>query len=190
MNILVGQPWQYSLAMASSLYLSLLTLAMMICLLMPINKARSTLGYSLIIIVITAAYLVISHYTHIMSSNLLTHTPPPQLKNAIQYPYGAAILIPAYISYIGPTIASFIIYSILKDRLLKFSALKNALILAALIMTMHAGMFSIVQMLYSQGNVLYRIFYYGQFLWEYAALGIFTAYAFKFSPKITVYSRG
>ena len=110
-----------------------------------------------------------------------------QIPNAeaitFQVPYGMNVLIPAYITYIEPTIASFVVFYLIKDRLLGLSTLTKGFILGGIIITLHAGIYSILQIIYSEGNIFYRTFYYGQFLWEYLALGFLTVYSFAFFQK-------
>ena len=123
----------------------------------------------------TFPFIFVGEAAKVLLNPLFAATPQIAL-NAIQPPYGLNILMPAYISYLEPAIASFIVFYIIKDKLISFSIFAKGIIFGAIIAAIHAGIYSIVQIVYSEGNLFYRIFYYGQFLWEYFALGMLTAY--------------
>ena len=47
-------------------------------------------------------------------------------------PYGMNILIPAYITFIEPTVATFIVYTLIKDRLSEFSTILKGFIMGGI----------------------------------------------------------
>lgn len=77
------------------------------------------------------------------------------------------------------TVASFITFCILeRSRKLPSSTLVKGLILTGLIIMLRVDI-PLRDIQNSEGNYLYRVFYYGQPVWEYFLLGILIAYFFK-----------
>lgn len=185
MNVLVGNSWQYQILQAIPTYLIFLSLSSFICLLAAlalIKKTYQPLRIMLFAILATILFILVGNGAKALLAPLLPFIPNTEL-NAIQPPYGLNILIPAYVTYLEPTLASFILFYLIKEKLLPFNTLVKGLILGGIIAALHAGIYSIIQIVYSKGDLFYRIFYYGQFLWEYLALGILTAYSYTLFTK-------
>jgi len=179
MQIVCGTPWTYQILVDLPHYLSFLSISFIVCIF--VQSASETkhfklLKYVALTILGIALMSVVKIINHALLVPLLAHMPQPL--SGPQVPYGANILIPAYITYLEPTIASFIVFYLIKDKLSTYSTMTNGFIMGAIIITIHGGIFSILQIACSTGNIFYRIFYYGQFLWEYLALGLLTAYSF------------
>lgn len=181
MNVLVGNSWHYQVLLAIPTYLRYVILSILINLFaITVAKERldQLLPYILLAIIATFLFIAVGNITTRLLTSLIAHA--PNLESAgIQPPYGLNILIPSYLTHLEPTIAAFIVFYLIKNKLSVFNTLAKGLILGGIIAIIHAGLYSIIQIVYSEGNLLYRILYYGQFLWEYFTLGILTAYSFK-----------
>lgn len=127
--------------------------------------------------ILTAVYILTGKAVKSLLEPLTSHM-PLAITDIKQPPYGAGVLPPAYTTYLELTIAAFIIFNLIKHKLTKLSTFMKGIVLGILISMLHAGIYSIVQIIYSHGNIFYRIYYYGQFLWEYFTLGLLTAYSF------------
>lgn len=139
--------------------------------------------YSIFIILVTVIFFFVKKITTEILSPLLLLVPQIDPSKLIHPPYGTNVMIPAYITFLEPTIASFIVFYFIKDTLLKFSRLGKGLLLGGVLIIIHGGIYSLIQIINSEGNILYGLFYYGQFLWEYLILGILTAYSFALLEK-------
>ena len=180
MQILVGTPLRYQILLTIPSYLGYLCLSLVVCIL--INSASKEkqfrfLRYIIIAVLATALIIWVRNLAQTSLLPLLMCMPQPD-PYAIQSPYGMDILLPAYITFLEPTIASFFVFYLIRDKLLAFTTISKGLIMGGIIIAIHAGIYSIIQIICSEGNLLYRIFYYGQFLWEYLILGILTAHSF------------
>lgn len=183
MEIVAGVPWAYQILSAISSYVRFLVLSLLIFLFSPIlvrNNQFKLLKYIFFAALITAVLFFIRKLTNYLISPLLALVPQIDMTKLIHPPYGMDVMIPAYITFLEPTIACFILFYLIKNKLLAFNTLSKGLILSGLLILLHGGVYSLVQILCSEGNIFYRIFYYGQFLWEYVALGVLTAYSFVF----------
>jgi hypothetical protein len=74
-------------------------------------------------------------------------------------------------------------FYLIRNSLSAFNTLMKGLIIGAILIIIHGGIYSMVQIACSERNILYRIFYYGQFLWEYFALSVLTAYSVTIIEK-------
>lgn len=188
MQIIVGIPWQYQILLSIPSYFGFLTISLIICLLLHKVLDKKYLWFwkcVLFAAVTTVLFILVRKVIQGAVAPLMTYVPHPEPNN-VHFPYGINILLPAYLTFIEPTIAAFIIFYLIKDQLKTQNTLLMGLIMAGIIMTIHAGIYSILQILYSDGNLFYRIFYYGQFLWEYLTLGLLTAYSFALYRKYNV----
>ena len=177
MNIVVGVPWQRQLLLALPSFLSFGVMSFIICYFYPKiskQKAYNWLIYTLFIIITTLLVFLTKKLCATLIHPLMAYT--PEIINIRPPPYKMNVLIPAYLSAIEPTIASFIVFYLIQDCLSKYNTFIKGLIMGSIIILLYAGIYSFIQIAYSQGNFLYRLFYYGQFLWEYIALGLLTAY--------------
>lgn len=182
MNIGVGVPWAYQVLSTIPSYVSFLALSLLIILFLPIISSKNkfnVLKYIFFAVLATAVFLFIKKITNYFLSPLLAFVPQIDMTKLIHPPYGMNIMIPAYITFLEPTIACFILFYIIKDKLLAFNTLSKGFLIGGLLILIHGGIYSLVQIVCSEGNIFYRVFYYGQFLWEYLALGILTAYSFN-----------
>jgi hypothetical protein len=186
MEVISGAPWMYEILLAIPTYTIYLGLSLIICtFVQAVSEKKQFRFFQYIVLAVLTTVLLywgvkkIMHYSLVP---LLAHVPQPQA-SANQLPYGMNILIPAYVTYMEPTIATFIVFYLIKDQLSAFNTMTKGFIMAGIIITIHAGVFSILQIASSSGNFLYRVFYYGQFLWEYLALGLLTAYSFDLLRK-------
>lgn len=182
MQIIVGNPWKYQIVKSIPTYFAYLTISLTTCLFFEkIMTAKHVkfLLYVVYAIAATALLIFIGNIAQDAITPILNYLPKP-IPTGIHPPYGLNILIPAYITFLEPTIAAFIVFSLINEKLSSFNTLLKGLIMAGIIIVIHAGIFFIVQIINSEGNILYRIFYYGQILWEYLALGLLTAYSFSF----------
>ena len=188
MNLVVGNALQDQLLFTIPAYLKFLSLSCVIGLLANLNSKNKYLQfllYLLVAILSTIIFILIGIAAPKILTTLiivLQNNNP----NSLHPPYGLNVLIPAYITYLEPTIASFVLFHLMKEKLIMFNTLTKGLILGAIITLLHAGLYSVIQIIYSEGNILYRIFYYGQFLWEYFALGILTAYSHSLLTKCKI----
>lgn len=179
MDIVVGMPWKYIWLERIPTYIGFLTISLIICLFLP--KANKTKSFKLTIytvISIATTFLLIfiqQFFSEIIEPFLLSLY--SEAHEIALLPYGANILIPAYLTFLEPTIAAFIVYHLIKNQLSKFNLLVQGLIMGILIVAIHAGIYSILLILFSDGNIFYRIFYHGQFLWEYLILGMLTVFS-------------
>lgn len=187
MQIITGTPWMYQILLLIPSYVTYLTLSLVICVFVQAasEKKQFRLLRFFVIAILAAALLCwgIKKIMHYSLFPLLAYVPQPQALGTNQLPYGIDILIPAYITYMEPTIASFAVYHLIRNKLSAFSIMTKGLIMAGIIIVIHAGIFSILQITCSTGNVFYRLFYYGQFLWEYLTLGFLTAYSVELLQK-------
>jgi len=187
MAMVVDVPWPYQVLAIIPSYLEYILLSLLISLFLNIvYKTNQFKIFKYIVFAILVTTLI--SYLQKIAQNalmpLLVYVSQFQISKPIHPPYGMNIMIPEYITFIEPTIATFIMFYLIKDTLSMFSTLAKGLIIGAiLIITIHGGSYSIVPILSSQGNIFYRVFYYGQFLWEYLALGILTVYSFAFLEK-------
>jgi len=179
MQIIVGTPWQYQAWLAVPTYLAYLSLSLVICFWAQFKprKKFGFLSYILLTFIATAIFILISKITHGAIAPILEHLPNPP-SSGPELPYGSKILIPAYMTYLEPAIASFVVFYLIEKNLPAYNAAIKGLFLGVIIILLHAGIYSLFQIACSTGNIFYRVFYYGQFLWEYLALGFFTAYSF------------
>jgi len=181
MEIVTGVPWAYQALSTIPSYVSFLTLSLLIFLFLPIIARKSQfnlLKYIILAALTTAILFFIRKLTNYFLSPLLVLVPQIDMTKLIHPPYGMGVMIPAYITFIEPTIACFILFHLIKNNIGNFNTLSKGLIIAGLLILIHGGIYSLVQIACSEGNIFYRVFYYGQFLWEYLALGILTAYSF------------
>lgn len=189
MNIVVGAPWAYQVLSTIPSYVGWLTLSLLACIYMPIIQRTNKLVL-LQLIVFSALTVVIMFFIKKLANDLveplLSLVPQIDMANFIHIPYGKNVLIPAYITFIEPTIASFILFYLIKNNLSAFNTLMKGLIMGGILVLVHAGIYSIVQIVFSEGNIFYRVFYYGQFLWEYITLGVLTAYSITVIEKSTI----
>lgn len=193
MDIAIGAPPAYTWLAAVMSYASFLTLSLLICLFMnkaSINDQFIFLKYFLFSITVTAILLIIKSETIKLLSQLPAIMQSTGMTELRHLPYGAEILIPAYITFIEPALASLVLLFLIKDAISGFKTATKGLIIGAILITVHGGIYSVVQIFMSEGNLLYRIFYYGQFLWEYLVLGLLTAFSATLicNPKGTVRS--
>jgi hypothetical protein len=169
-------------------YVSWLTLSLLVCIYMPIIQRTNKLVL-LQFIVFSASTVIIMFFLKKLVNDfvepLLSLVPQITMANFIHTPYGMNVLVPAYITFLEPTIASFILFYLIRNNLSAFNTLMKGLIMGGILIIIHAGIYSMVQIAFSEGNILYRVFYYGQFLWEYLALGILTAYSVTIIEKCT-----
>jgi hypothetical protein len=185
MNIIVGNSWPSEILRSVPSYLKFFSLSLLICCLVPAimrKKQFRFLRYAVFALIMTAILILIGKIAEATLAPLLAYPSLAAASNISQVPYGINILIPAYITYLEPTIASFIVFYLIKNRLPVSNTLAKGLILGGIIMAIHAGIYSILQIVCSEGNIFYRIFYYGQFLWEYLVLGLLTVYSFDWQP--------
>lgn len=190
MNILVATPWITEVApqiiKASIGYIGYIMLSFMICIFVPLasKQTRREFLYNVASAILITIVFV---FTKNIASYLLTpiamtiEDPNTQIASL---PYGMDILIPAYITFIEPVIAVFIVYCLIREHFSAYSTLIKGLMMGILIIILHAGVYSVLQIASSEGNILYRIFYYGQFLWEYIALGLLTVMSIDLFGKI------
>ncbi|MHB1946939.1 MAG: hypothetical protein ACYCQI_02350 [Gammaproteobacteria bacterium] len=186
MEIVAGTPWAYEILETVPSYVGWLILSLLICLFIPIiSKQKKLIGlkYFVFSILATALVFFAKKIANDLISPLLTLVPQIDMSKLTHPPYGINIIVPAYITFLEPTVASFIVFYLIKDKLLRFDTLIKGLIMGGILVIIHGGIYSIVQIVNSEGSNLYRLFYYGQFLWEYLALGILTAYSFAFLEK-------
>ncbi len=177
MSIIVGVPWQRQLLLALPDFISLGLMSFIICYFsskISKQKAYSWLIYTLFILITTLSVFLTKELATMLIHPLMALA--PEIINIAPLPYKINVLIPAYLSAIEPTLASFIIFYLIQDRFSQYNTLIKGLIMGSIIILLYAGIYSFIQIAYSQGNFLYRLFYYGQFLWEYIALGLLTAY--------------
>lgn len=189
MGIAVGIPWMYQALTTVPIYVSYIVLSLFIFLLMPIvlkQKEWKFLNCIIFTILTTVAIFFIKKWVQNLLEPLLNHVPQMSEADGIQPPYGMNILIPAYITFLECTVACFILFYLIKDKLERFNTLTKGILMGGILIAIHGGIFSIVTILNSEGNIFYRIFYNGQFLWEYLSLGILTAYSFAFLKKSDV----
>ena len=181
MQVVIGYPWRLQGLSLISTYIAYLVLSLVISFCVPILsravnwKFLKYFGFS---VLTTALVFFTKKIANYLISSFTSLIPPPDMSKIIHLPYDMKVLIPAYITFLEPTIASFIVFCLIKDKLKNFPTLLQGLIMGSLISITHAGVYSIVQILNSHGNLIYRTFYYGQFLWEYFTLGILVAYSF------------
>src|SRR3990167_566894 len=180
MQIIVGTPWKYQIVSSIPLYLTYFIISLTTCLffekIIMIRHLRF-LVYLIYAIIVTALLIFFMNVAKNIITPILNHLLQPA-QSGLHPPYGMHVLIPAYITFLEPTIATFIIFGLINKKLSFFNTLLKGLIMAGIIIVIHAGIYSIIQIIYSEGNIFYRTFYYGQFLWEYLALGLLTAYSF------------
>lgn len=187
MQVVIGYPWRLQGLSLISTYIGYLALSLIICFCAPIlSKAVNWrfLKYFGFSVLTTALIFFTKKITSHLISSFTSPIPLPDMLKIIHLPYGIKVLIPAYITFLEPTIASFIVFYLIEDKLKNFPTPLQGLIMGSLISITHAGVYSIVQILNSNGNLIYRTFYYGQFLWEYFALGILVAYSFSLYRKV------
>jgi hypothetical protein len=186
MGIVVGVPWEYQLLQLIPVYMGWFTLSLLVCFFMPIIQRKNKfifLQYILFSGLATVIIFFIKNLANDVVTPLFSLAPQPDGLHTASPPYGMRVMIPSYITFLEPTIATFILFFLIKNRLSAFTTLMKGLIVGLILIIIHAGIYSIVQITYSEGNFLYRLFYYGQFLWEYMALGILTAYSFAFIDR-------
>jgi hypothetical protein len=185
MAIAVGIPWDYQILSAIPGYLGLLLTALLIGGLAPLaEKTRSKiLNYVLLALFITAVVIWAGKSARNFLAPLLAQIPPVNPSLVAQPPYEKKILMLAYLTFLEPALASFICFRLIKNSLRKFTPWAQGIVWGALIAVVHAGLYSILQIVYSEGNFFYRIFYHGQFLWEYFLLGWLTAHFEKRLPQ-------
>jgi hypothetical protein len=179
MQIIIGIPWLYQLIKATTTYTSYLFLSLIICTCMQaISKQKNYIfiKYVMLAVITTGLFYHANNFLHYGMHNLLLYVTQPQ-QPLSTLPYNMHILISAYITYLEPTLAAFIVFFLIKNKLQSYSTLMQGLILSAIIITIHAGFASLFEIIFSQGNIVYRLFYYGQFIWEYLSLGVLTAYS-------------
>ena len=181
MEIVTGVPWAYQMISAIPTYVSYLTLSLLIFIFMPIISRYNQFKFLIYIfyaVLVTAVVFLIRKLTNYFLSPLLALVPQVDMAKLIHPPYGMNVMIPSYITFLEPTIACFILFYLIKNKLAAFNTLSKGLLTGGLLILIHGGIYSLVQIAYSDGNIFYRSFYYGQFLWEYLALGILTACSF------------
>lgn len=187
MGVIAGIPWMFQTLITIPSYIVYLCLSLIICTVVQAASEKKHfrfLMYTVLAVLTTILlYCGIKKIVSYSLMPLLSHVPQPQ-ESGNQLPYGYDILIPAYITYLEPTIASFIVFYLIENKLSGFSTITKGLIMAGILFTIHAGIFSLLQIAYSTGSLCYRAFYYGQFIWEYLTLGLLTAYSFEFFRKI------
>lgn len=186
MNILVGNPWPYQLMMSFQFFIKFFVLSFFVCVLFGkevLRNMEKNFRAALLIVLLSLIYIVTEKIVGIILSPSVFHLSEQSI-NPIFPPYDLNILIPAYITYLEPAVASFVLFYLIKDQLKVSSFFKKGLIWAGVIMLFHGGIYSLFQIIFSQGNIFYRLFYYGQFLWEYLVLGILTACSFNLYSKL------
>ena len=188
MSILVGVSWLHQLLLTIPVYINFMMVSLLICTLIPsILKQKKFKFLKFIVLVILGSLLIF------------------YLKTAVQYflsPFVNSIsqgeshepllhmniLIPAYITFLEPVIAAFIVFALIRKKISKVNILLQGLIMAGIIIIIHGGFSSFIQIIFSKGNLFYRIFYYGQFLWEYLILGTLTSLSFAFFERKSIFS--
>jgi hypothetical protein len=184
MNLIVGNSWQNQFLLTISSYLKFFSLSCVLCLLGNLNFKNNYLQwlyYLLLIFLATIIFYLIGNIAQKILVPLAAYL--PNTENPIHPPYGLNVLVPAYITYLEPTIASFILFYLVRDKIMTFNILIQGIIIGAIIALLHGGLYSVIQIIYSEGNFLYRGFYYGQFWWEYFVLGVLTAYSYDLLIK-------
>lgn len=188
MNIVVGAPWAYQVLSTIPSYVGWLALSLLVCFYMSIIQ-RNNKFVVLQFMVFSALTVVIMFFIKKLANDfvepLLSLVPQIDMANFIHTPYGMNVLVPAYITFLEPTIASFILFYLIRNNLSTFNTLMKCLIMGGILIIIHAGIYSMVQIAFSEENIFYRVFYYGQFLWEYLALGILTVYSVTIIEKST-----
>jgi len=187
MQIVIGYPWKSQGLLLISTYIGYIILSLLITFYIPIIS-RTAKGkffkYFEFSILVTILVVIIKKIANSLTSPLISLIPAVDISKVAHLPYGMKIIIPAYITYLEPVIASFVVFYLIEHKLKNFSTLSKGLIMGGLISLTHAGIFSIVQIINSDGDWIYRLFYYGQFLWEYFTLGILTAFSFYFYRRV------
>lgn len=180
MEVVTGVPRAYQALSTIPYYVSFILLSLLIFLFVPIisRQHHYLFKYGFFAILTTVILFFIKKLMNYFLSPLLALVPQIDTAKLIHPPYGMNIMIPAYITFLEPTIACFILFYLIKEKLSAFSTLSKGLIMGGLLILLHGGIYSVVQVAASEGNIFYRIFYYGQFLWEYLVLGILTASSF------------
>jgi len=188
MGIISGVPWAYQARLTIPVYLGYLTLSSVILLSMPILSKETRfrlLKYAAFAVLAWALVFCVRKISQHTIALLLEPMPALEASKLSQLPWGMNIMVPAYVTFIEPVIASFILFYLIRDKLNAFGALTNGLIIGAILIAIHGGIDSIMLVSSSEGNTFYRLFYYGQFVWEYLILGILTTYSFeRFWKKI------
>lgn len=188
MNIVVGAPWGYQVLSTIPSYAGWLTLSILVCFYVSIiqkNNKFVVLQFMVFSFLTVVIMSFIKKLTNDLVEPLLSLVPQIDIANFIHIPYGMKVLVPAYITFLEPTIASFVLFYLIKNNLSAFNTLMKGLIMGGILIIIHARIYSMIQILFSEGNILYRVFYYGQFLWECLTLGILTAYSVTIIEKST-----
>lgn len=181
MDIAIGIPLENTLLKAIPSYARFLTLSVLICFFMNViskNNKFVILKYVIFSASATLGVFFVKDITNHFLSVFFVLDPHINMTKISHPPYGKNIIIPAYITFLEPATATFFLISLVKDALAKFNTFRKGLIIGGILVITHAGFFSILEIACSEGNLLYRIFYYGQFVWEYIVLGILTAYSY------------
>ncbi len=192
MQVIIGYSWTSQAISTLPVYIGFLTLSLLIIFFVPILSRAAHwrfLKYFVFSMLTTALVIAAKKIATSLLSILSPHPQLVDVSKIISLPYGMGVLVPAYITFLEPTVASFIVFYLIEDKLKKFSTLSKGLIMGGLISLIHAGGYSILQIVNSSGNLPYRIFYHGQFLWEYFTLGILTAYSFYLYRKVSAPTR-
>lgn len=184
MNIIVGTPLPYQLISTIQSYATFLIISLFVCFFTQFSDHKKFIfRYILFSALITLLTFFFKKLSSALLLPLLSLAPQPELSKIVSPPYPMTILLPAYITFLEPTIASFSLFYIIKNEISSFKTSTRGLILGGILIMIHGGIYSIPQIIYSKGNILYRIFYYGQYLWEYLTLGILTAYSFLITKR-------
>lgn len=174
MDILCGTPWREQLTYSLAIYLAYLSFSTLIFLGVPHIQAHKFkwLNYSILILIATCIDIAIRGIIH----TLLAPTTMASAQQTSPASYGPNILLAAYVTFIEPTLAAFFLYNLIKKSLIGLSMAVKTFTVWGIFCLIHAGFFFMTQILYSDGHIFYRIFYYGQFLWEYLALSFGSVY--------------
>lgn len=115
------------------------------------------------IITLMLAALAYQYLPDLVYSTLMTFIHLDQGGQFTQGSYGASVLIAIYVTYLLPVTGMYIAYIWTRES---FPAYGRGVLYFFLLVGVHGQLLGIFQIATSQGNILYRILYYGSFWWE------------------------
>jgi len=136
--------------------------------------------WSVIVLMVTAlGYQYIPDLVHSILMAIISLDSGGQ---STQGPYGISVLVAIYTTYLLPVAGMYIAYLWIRESLPQQG---RSLLYFILLVGVHGQLLGIFQIATSQGNIFYRILYYGSFWWEL----LIVAYSIVFFVERKLYSQ-
>jgi hypothetical protein len=188
MNILVSKAILYTIIGVLPIYIETVLICASITIFFRYKSNANVLWSVGFIIILSTLFYFIFPVLQELSNNMLTQVSNPDQSKAIQPPYGLNILIPAYLTYLSPVIASFIVYYFMQSKLRQYNTLLHTS-LFVIIMILSIGFASGFINAFIAPLFWHYLYSFSQFFLEKILLAILIIASVHWITKLTSIER-